>query len=457
MKEFLCFVLIFSVLLFSVSEASNKTNLAALSFTAAYTGDRLSDAFSSIFYAGNGVVLAGKRSNTAGHRIFRSTDHGHTWAPTPEPDGYSGKHVYFFGMNNQTNVIITGTGDTGTPCLMRSTDMGQTWTVILNSDQATQLGGCDPKAIFSPMWIDGKHWIACLRTTAKGYSHIIESYDDGDTWSSVKTSGLYAGCRRMIRTSLGHILCGGVFVDSGTTPGLYLSKDNGVTWYKMIDNVYAFAGMEELPNGIYLSGTVNFVSDVPTNIASSSRSNNRVTITMKQDLVGIQDGDCVGIASMSDPSMNVHPCAVIKLLDSKTFTYENEGPDVGQQTEPHGVILPYVPVDMYRSSDAGATWKKVATLPAYSLMNYVREIRYLGNGLVYAFVAANENGWDDRSLQVYRSDDFGITWTVVDDDIYVGQYGRLNAVYQTALTDTNTLVAATQPDSDIIIHEGPFQ
>ena len=257
------------------------------------------------------------------------------------------------------------------------------------------------------------------------------------------------------QTSYGHVLCGGTFPDSGHTPGLYLSQDKGRTWMKMIDNIKAFAGMEELPKGIYLAGTMNY-RQVPTSIAKVKRQNNRVYVTMKENLEGVKDGSCLGIASMSDSSMNVHPCATIKLINSKSFSYANSGSDVKERSESSGVILPSDPCEIYRSTDVGASWKKVATLPAYSIMTYVREIRYLGNGLVYAFVAASENNWDNRALEVYRSADYGATWKHVDGDIYVSKYGRLNAVYQTALTASNILVAATQPDSDIIIHEGPF-
>jgi len=445
-----------AVLLCVVGENWENETLAALNFKAAYTGAKLSDAFSSIFYAGDGIVLAGKRSNTAGHRIFRSTDHGRTWSPTAEPSGYSGKHVYFFGKNNKTGIIITGTGDTGNPCLLRSKDKGKTWSVVLTPSHAASLAGCDPRAIFSPLWMGGNRWIACLRTTSGGASHIIESNDDGENWHSLSTTGLHAGCRRMIYTSSGHILCGGVFADDGHTPGLYLSQDKGHTWMKMVDNIKAFAGMAELPKGIYLAGTMNYLQNVPTAIAKAKRQNNRVYVTMKQNLVGVKDGSCIGIASMADSSMNVHPCAKIKLINSKSFSYENSGPDVSERSESKAVILPDDPCAIYRSKDAGATWTKVATLSVYSLMTYVREIRYLGNGLVYAFLAANENEWDDRALEVYRSSDYGATWSHVKEDIYVGKYGRLNSVYQTALTDKNILVAATQPDSDIIIHEGPF-
>jgi len=329
--------------------------------------------------------------------------------------------------------------------------------MVLKPSQASSMAGCDPHAIFSPLWMGGDRWIACLRTTSGGKSHIIESMDDGVSWHSLSTTGLHAGCRRMITTSYGHILCGGVFADDGYTPGLYLSQDKGHTWSKMVNNIKAFAGMAELPRGIYLAGTMNYVSNVPTAIAKAKRHNNRVYVTMKNDLVGVKDGSCIGIASMADSSMNVHPCAKVTVTGSKTFHYENSGPDVSERSESKAVILPADPCEIYRSKDAGASWSKVATLAVYSSMTYVREIRYLGNGLVYAFLAANENEWDDRALEVYRSADYGATWEHVKEDIYVGKYGRLNSVYQTALTDTNILVAATQPDSDIIIHEGPFK
>jgi len=455
MKSLFTFVILALVVLCSAREEADKQNLAALSFTAAYTGAKLSDAFSSIFYAGDGVVLAGKRSNTAGHRIFRSTDHGRSWSPTPEPSGYSGAHVYFFGKNENTGIILTGTGDTGNPVILRSKDMGVTWSVVLTPSQASSLAGRDPGAIFSPLWMGGTRWIACLRTTAGGASHIIESNDDGDSWHSLSTTGLHAGCRRMFQTSYGHILCGGVFADDGYTPGLYLSQDQGYTWHQMIDNIMAFAGMEELEKGVYLAGTMNYVNS-ENKITKVKRENNRVYVTMDENMDGIQDGSCVRISEMSDPSMNVEPCATISVISGNSFSYENVGPDVAEHSEEWAVAYSDCPCDIYRSDDAGASWTKVAHLSVYSKMTYVREIRYLGNGLVYAFLAGNENSWDDRALQVYRSGDGGLTWEHVDDDIYVGQYGRLNAVYQTALTDTQILVAATQPDSDIIIHEGPF-
>jgi len=447
-------VLLIGFLIFVTVCANNKQEPDTLTFTAAYTGGKLSDAFSSIFYAGDGVVLAGKRSNTKGNRIFRSTNHGRSWTTTPEPSGYSGAHVYFFDKNNDTGVIITGTGDTGSPCLLRSTDMGKTWTVVLSASAATSIAGRDPGAIFSPLSMGNKRWIACFRNVLK-QSHIIESLDDGLSWHTLPTSGLKAGCRRMIRTSYGYVVCGGTFGDTVDDRALYISTNGGSAWTPVVKNWNAFAGLAELPGGVLLAGSVEVLS-MNTKISSVKRSGNRVYVTMKNKLSGIKTGSCVGFASMSDSSMNVHPCVQVTVTDSTHLHYANSGPDVSEHSESNAVILPENPCTIYRSTDRGSSWSKVGTLNGYSLITYVREIRYLGNGLVYAFVAASENEWDDRGLQVYRSTNSGASWSRVQEEIYVGKYGRLNSVYQTALTDKQILVAATQPDSDIIIHEGPF-
>lgn len=60
-----------------VMECSTDPTLYAV-----YEGEEMSDAFSSIHYMGEGVVLAGKRSSTVNDRIFRSENYGldGTWS-----------------------------------------------------------------------------------------------------------------------------------------------------------------------------------------------------------------------------------------------------------------------------------------------------------------------------------------------------------------------------------------
>ncbi|GIQ89116.1 hypothetical protein KIPB_011514, partial [Kipferlia bialata] len=234
----------------------------------AYIGTQMSDAFSSIHYVGNGVAVAGKRSNTAGNRIFRSTQYGEpgTWSSVGEIDGYSGHHVYFFGSNGDT--VITGTGDTGNACLMRSDDAGATWTVILSaSDLKSLSGNTDPGAVYSPLFVGGR-WIVCLRSAKPG-KHIIESFDDGLTWTTCATTGLTAGARRMIVASDGNIMYGGAFPDSGKKTAFFLSKDDGMSFSKSLEGETVFAGLEDLGEGRYLVGTYSYG---PHPVLSSYRS-----------------------------------------------------------------------------------------------------------------------------------------------------------------------------------------
>ena len=75
-----------------------------------YQGAQYTDAFSSVAYLGQGIVVAGKRSwnlfppNMAS---YRSTDNGLAWGPVPNPSGITGTNVYFFGQHDSR--VFAGT------------------------------------------------------------------------------------------------------------------------------------------------------------------------------------------------------------------------------------------------------------------------------------------------------------------------------------------------------------
>ena len=105
---------------------------------------------------------------------------------------------------------------------------------------------------------------------------------------------------------------------------------------------------------------------------------------------------------------------------------------------------------IFRSSDYGATWIQVATTTVYSSVTYIRSIVHIGNGTVYAYACATEAYTsDDRGLRYYKSDDYGATWTDLENQ-YTGPYGPLNAVYEVALIEGKYMNLATQPDSFIL-------
>eukprot|EP01105_Mastigella_eilhardi_P012259 TRINITY_DN2814_c0_g1_i1.p1 TRINITY_DN2814_c0_g1~~TRINITY_DN2814_c0_g1_i1.p1 ORF type:complete len:455 (+),score=86.42 TRINITY_DN2814_c0_g1_i1:454-1818(+) len=420
-------------------------------FDAAYQGAELSDAFSALRYIGNGVVLAGKRSSTPGSRIFRSTKYGAdgSWASVGEIEGYTGAHTYWFGSHE--GVVVTGTGDTGNVCMMRSSDWGATWRVILNSTEIDALAGSvDPGAVFSPLHTGNGRWIACLRSSKPGY-HIIESTDDGETWHHLGASGLVAGARKMILTKDGKtILYGGAFADKGAAgnTGLFISRDLGLTWESHLLSEQIFSGLEDCGNGTYLVGTYQSgKTAIPT--ISHSRSRN-VAIVITRLKHGLTTGTHIGLYTMGDGSFDIRPDAEVSVVNETTFTYANPGPDVPETPDTTGRVNYAADQKIFRSTDYGKTWAQVATTTVYSALTYIRSIIHIGDGLVYAYACANENSWADRALRYYKSTNYGLTWSLMGNQ-YTGPYGPLNAIYEATVVEGKSIVAATQPDSAILI------
>ncbi|GIQ81574.1 hypothetical protein KIPB_002553, partial [Kipferlia bialata] len=381
--------------------------------------------YHSIHYVGNGVALAGKRSSTEGNRIFRSEQYGEpdTWSSVGEIENYTGAHTYFFGSHGDT--VITGTGDRGTPCIIRSADAGKTWTVVVDAAAASALnGGMDPGSIYSPLYVGGR-WIVSFRDTLAG-GHIFESLDDGVTWTSMESEGLTAGARRMILDGDDSILFAGAFYDEGETAGFFRSTDGGSTWAKSLDGENAFAGMEDLGDGVYLAGTYAGSLSIDNEVYTSTRerTNNIATVHTQTSHL-LESGDMVGVYGMGDETFDARPEAAVTVLTSTSFSYSSVGPDVDTTADTTGRVLPGNTVKIFRTTDYAQTWVQVASPVVYSSLAYVREITHIGEGVVLAYIAGNENSWDDRGIRYYESLDYGVTWTPLPNQ-FTSDYGPLN-------------------------------
>jgi hypothetical protein len=217
---------------------------------AVYQGAEASDAFSAIHYLGNGRIVAGKRSSQAANRFLLSADYGATWEVVGCPNS-TGAHTYFFGQNGAT--VLSGTGDTGSACLMKSTDTGCTWTVALSSGEISSLiGTTNARAVFSPVYLGENRWMVNIKsfdTTNK----VILSSDNGATWcvpSAQPGQGASAWARQMILTSDNVLLW-----PSCTTDKMYLSTDQGVSWSSVtVPGAFLFQPLCDAGNGVYLCG-----------------------------------------------------------------------------------------------------------------------------------------------------------------------------------------------------------
>jgi len=229
-----------------------------------YTPKDNIDGFSSIYRLNECVVLLGKRKATPDFQVARadlcqSPPDPHSgmikWDIIGGIPGYTGAHTYYFGSisdaYNDSNTVISATGDTGNPCIIRSTDQGKTWTTVLS-----YRGKSEPRAIFSPMYLKEKgEWAAYWRDDSTN-TYVLRSHDDGLTWTKQNsTQGLHVGPRR-VQIYNNTLYYSGVFGPE-KWQGLYTAGYSvaGVTnWTGILVGKPIFAGVTVTSRGTVLAG-----------------------------------------------------------------------------------------------------------------------------------------------------------------------------------------------------------
>ena len=236
-----------------------------LGAVAVYQGGQASDAFSAIHHAGNGRVIAGKRSSTASNRFLLSVDGGASWAAVGCPAS-TGAHTYFFGQDGST--ILAGTGDTGQACVMRSVDAGGTWSVVLDAPQLNALAGsANTRAVFGIASLGGGKWMANLKTLDTAVK-VIRSSDDGVTWwvpQAQPGQGSTSWARQMILTGDGVLLWPAVLSER-----MYRSTDLGASWsWSAVPSAGLFQPLCDAGDGVYLCGEVTTSPNTPIRLFRS--------------------------------------------------------------------------------------------------------------------------------------------------------------------------------------------
>ncbi len=330
-----------------------------------YQGPEASDAFSAIEYLGDGRIIAGKRSSNASTRFLLSTDQGVSWTVVG-CTGSTGAHTYFFGRNG--SLVFSGTGDTGNACLMKSTDTGSTWSVALSSPQIRSLlGTANALAVFSPVYLGSDRWIVNVKsfdTTNK----VFMSSDNGVTWYlpvAQPGQGATSWARRMIRTSDGVLLW-----PSCQTDRMYVSTDTGTSWsWSVVPGASLFQPLCDAGDGVYVCGEVRTTPDTP--------------------------------------------------------------------------------IRLYRSLDQGQSWETAAEVNLHRpSLTYWRDVIRAGDELLASACCA-EGTSNERFMQVFQSTDDGATWGSLGNPFY-GPYGGMQAIYQMCVSESNEVFAACQPDSTIL-------
>ena len=179
----------------------------------------------SLCYLGNGIVLAGSGSDTQDGDIIRSTDYGQTW--TQKDMGYSNQleaihTIVYCG----SGVVLAGAGfDTdgvrGNGVVFRSKNYGKTW--VREIPQVDGSSQTDLESIHSLVYCDNGIVLAGTGSDT-GDGDILKSTDLGETWTKIEMGSDLESILSLVYCGDGLVLAG---TGSGTGDGDVYRSDVG--------------------------------------------------------------------------------------------------------------------------------------------------------------------------------------------------------------------------------------
>jgi len=164
--------------------------------------------------------------------IYKSTDYGLTWNLN---HASFGNNTYFSGCINSAGTIFVGCNSSH---LIRSYDNGQSW--VDGSSFGTETG------TYGLCYLDNSIMLATTYPTGNLY----RSIDDGSTWSFTTLLASAASLTNIV-------YCGnGVVLISGSSTGIFRSTDYGLTW-TTTGNLYGLTriySIKYINNGVVIAG-----------------------------------------------------------------------------------------------------------------------------------------------------------------------------------------------------------
>jgi len=314
------------------------------------------------------------------------------WTPV-SPHNFSGRITALALASGRTDTILAGAADGG---IWRSTDAGNTFLPVFDFMPSLSIGSL----AFDPMQ-SNIAYAGTGEANANGDSYpgagIFSSSDGGATW---QYSGLdsipYLSCIVINPNNTREIFTGGMgsLNAPDTLGGVFHSTNAGATWTKIFSpgnstgvidvqlfgtakRVLLCAAWQRLGNGYLRKGGTRSGMYRSTNMGS----------TWEKDTTGLPTSDSltgrIAIASSrSNPSMVYAEYDILR-----------SGSDYG---------------GIYKSTDAGISWKAVSGFPADDDPTQLYQGWY---NKVLAVNPVNENDILFGDTQMYRSTDGGMSWS----------------------------------------------
>lgn len=364
----------------------------------------------------NGILFASDSG------IVRSMDYGNTWVAVNNGlEGYD-----FNSIDSDTSGVVYTTsieGYNGESAVYKSDNNGETWRRVL-------VAGMD----FSSLHVtcNGTVWYA-------SYKEIWRSDDKGENWISVflpLSTFLYSV------NSINSDSTGSVYFSTDFYYSLWKTKDNGITWIKLLDfgDIGGIKILEvDHDNDVIasLNGSINRSIDggytwqeFPSKVigyAFKSVNSDTLLSGYSNFLISMDDGNTWqirnnGIIATSINSIAVTPQEKIFAINGRLWMSDDMGNtwnDVGSNTGSNVFYsIKNYPSGLYlvseinhderflRSVDEGASWQEI---------NFDAEVRDFSiNSLGHIFVSTTQ--------YLFRSTDDGETWDLLehmDDEIYI--------------------------------------
>ncbi len=341
-------------------------------------GDIAVDWPTRTIWVGTGEVNS-SRSSYAGMGVYKSTDNGKTWEYLGLPESH---HIGKINLHPTDKNIawVAVLGHLYSPNkergVYKTTDGGKTWKQTLYVDDNTGAVDMDinpknPDELYAAMWYRTRR--AWNFEEGGRTSGIYKSIDGGNTWKPVTVagSGFPSG------NGLGRI---GVAVFASNPNIIYATLDNQDhrpdTAQKKTDTNYVLKDFKELTKESFLA-----------------LDDNKLDTFLKKN--GFPEKYKAASVKEMVRTDKVKPTAVYDyLFDANTALFET----------------PIIGCEIYRSDDAGASWKKVNTkeLNLYNTYGY-----YFGK---ISVSNTNENKVVISGFTLMLSEDGGKTFKATDND-----------------------------------------
>ena len=315
----------------------------------------------------NGDILAG----TVNYGFYRSTDNGNTWLNANIP-GY----VAFCLAVNSSDDIFVGTPSNG---VFRSTDSGINWV-------QTSLDNIEVNSIA----INLSGTVFC--GTVNG---AYRSIDNGDSWTQINSGLSNAFIRALGINSLGH------FFAASVLNGIFRSTDNGENWtVKGLTDYWLECLAINSLGHIFVGATDGGV------FRSTDNGDNWTNLGLSQVISLIINSSghifagTYGAGALRSTDNGESWTSVNNGLSNSfvySFTIDSSG-NIFAGTYWGGA---------FSSTDNGESWAQLSS--ALTDTSWVSALASKANGYVFAGTLAS---WPYQINGVYRSTDYGDTWTL---------------------------------------------